>query len=38
MMLTAKLNHELSFYPEHMFIPTPLVKPSVPESRLALVY
>ena len=24
MMLTAELNHVLSFYPEHMFIPTPL--------------
>ena len=40
MILTAKLNRFLSFYPEHMFIPTPppLVKPSLPESRLAVVY
>ena len=40
MMLTAKLNRVLSFHPEHMFIstPPPLVKPSVPESRLTVVY
>ena len=38
MMLTAKLSHVLSFYPEHMVIPTPLGQALVPESRLAVVH
>ena len=38
MMLTAKFNRCLSFYPEHMFIPTPLGQVFRPESRLAVVY